>query len=113
MPVLPGLTDSEEDLDALARAARDVGAQYFAANVLFLMPSSWKTFFGFIKEKFPRLERRYLDWYRGYGEAPESYRKEIAARVERLRKKYGLGSRPEPHLWRSPQMDLGLEQKAG
>jgi DNA repair photolyase len=115
MPVLPGLTDGEEDLDALARAARDAGAQYFAANVLFLMPSSWKTFFGFIKEKFPKLEQRYLDWYRGYGEAPDSYRKQIEARVEGLRRKYGLGSRPErpePHLWHSPQMELGLEKRA-
>ena len=38
MPVLPGLTDREEDLDALARAARDAGAQWIAASVLFLMP---------------------------------------------------------------------------
>jgi len=40
MPVLPGITDREEDLDALARAARDAGAQWFAARVLFLMPSA-------------------------------------------------------------------------
>ena len=43
MPILPGITDREEDLDALARAARDAGAQWFAASVLFLMPSGAKT----------------------------------------------------------------------
>ena len=32
MPILPGITDREEDLDALARAARDAGAQWFAAQ---------------------------------------------------------------------------------
>src|SRR5580693_5940230 len=59
MPVLPGLTDREEDLDALARGARDADAQWFAANVLFLMPSAQKQFLPFLDEKFPKLARRY------------------------------------------------------
>ncbi len=112
MPILPGLTDSEADLDALVRAARDSGAQWIAANVLFLMPASWKSFMRFLEAKFPKLERQYRDWFKGYGNAPESYRKEISERVERLRRKYGLGSRPkrpETHSWHSPQMQLALE----
>jgi DNA repair photolyase len=111
MPVLPGLTDREADLDALVCAARDAGAQWVAARVLFLMPSSFKAFFSFIKEKFPKLEDRYRDWYRAYGDAPESYRQEIKERVEKLRRKYGLDSRPlrtGAQSWRSPQLQLGL-----
>jgi DNA repair photolyase len=87
MPVLPGLTDDEEDLDALARGVSDAGAQWFAANVLFLMPASLKQFLPFLKEKFPKLVKRYGAWYGRYGNAPEGYRKEIAERVERLRRK--------------------------
>ena len=112
MPILPGLTDSEADLDALMRAARDSGAQWIAGNVLFLMPASWKSFMRFLEAKFPKLARQYRDWFKGYGNAPESYRKEISERVERLRRKYGLGSRPkrpETHSWHSPQMHLALE----
>lgn len=111
MPILPGLTDSEADLDALMRAARDSGAQWIAGNVLFLMPASWKSFMRFLEAKFPKLARQYRDWFKGYGNAPESYRKEISERVERLRRKYGLGSRPkrpETHSWHSPQMQLTL-----
>jgi len=114
MPILPGLTDREEDLDALARGARDAGAQWFTANVVYLMPASWKSFHLFLEEKFPRLAQRYRDWYRGYGEAPEKYRKEIAARVENLRRKYGLGSRPNTpggRIWHSPQLPLALEKE--
>jgi DNA repair photolyase len=95
MPVLPGLTDREEDLDALARAAKDAGAQWFIAGTLFLMPASWKSFFTFLEEKFPRLAARYREMYRGYGYAPENYRKEISRRAEDLRRKYGLGGHPE------------------
>ena len=112
MPILPGLTDSEADLDALMRAARDSGAQWIAGNVLFLMPTSWKSFMKFLEAKFPKLERQYRDWFKGYGNAPESYRKEISERVERLRRKYGLGSRPkrpETQSWHSPQLQLALE----
>ncbi len=109
MPILPGLTDREEDLDALAKAARDAGAQWLGASVLFLMPASWKTFLAFLETRFPRLARRYRDLYRGYGDAPEEYRKQIAERVAKLRRKYGLGSRPiggETRSWQSPQLQL-------
>src|SRR5580704_10400818 len=94
MPVLPGITDREEDLDALARGARDAGAQWFAASVLFLMPSAQKQFMPFLDAKFPKLAKRYRDWYPREAYAPESYRKEISERVAALRKKYGLGGRP-------------------
>ena len=112
MPILPGITDREADLDALIRAARDAGAQWVAASVVFLMPASWKTFMGFLDEKFPRLAAQYREWYRGYGYAPESYRKEIAERVAGLRRKHGIESRPfDPmtspeRTWKSPQLQI-------
>jgi DNA repair photolyase len=109
MPILPGLTDREEDLDALAKAASDAGAQWLGASVLFLMPASWKTFSSFLEQRFPRLAKRYRDLYRGYGYAPEEYRKQISERVGKLRKKYGLNSRPdagESRSWQSPQLQI-------
>jgi DNA repair photolyase len=112
MPVLPGLTDAEADLDALARAARDAGAQWFAASVLFLMPSAQKQFLPFLEAKFPKLARRYREWFTRSNYAPEAYRREISGRVAALRKKYNLGSRPiEPAQLReeTPQMNLGFE----
>ncbi len=112
MPVLPGLTDGEADLDALVRAARDAGAQWFAASVLFLMPSAQKQFLPFIAEKFPRLVRHYRKWYARSGYAPAAYRCEIAERVARLRARYALRSSPEGAdrlAWHSPQLSLALE----
>lgn len=109
MPILPGLTDQEEDLDALARAARDANAQWLTPGVLFLMPSSWKVFISFLEQKFPKLARRYRDMYAGYGEPPEKYRKELTTRIENLRRKYGLGSHPQTAARRArelPQMQF-------
>jgi hypothetical protein len=74
-----------------------------------------KEFLPFLEEKFPKLLRRYQEWYGRGGYAPETYRKEIAERVRRLRAKYGLGSLAEiraPREVQSPQLALGLAATA-
>ena len=114
MPIVPWLTDREEDLDALAAGARDANAEWLGARVLYLMPDAWKTFLAFLEAKFPRLVVRYREWYGRNVDAPESYRKEMAARVEKIRRRYGLSNRPMspqpgPAVWRSPQMQLALD----
>ena len=114
MPILPGITDGREDLDALARAARDAGAQWFGASVSFLMPAAQKQFFPFLDAKFPKLARRYREWFSRSNHVPETYRQEMMARVAALRKKYGLGSRPVEMARpaeNSGQLSLGLEFK--
>ena len=112
MPILPGLTDREADLDRLFRAARDAGAQWIAANVVFLMPASWRSMLTFLDEKFPKLAGQYRNWFRGYGDAPEAYRKEISLCVQHLRRKYELRSRPQgpeaSRSWHSPQLQFDL-----
>ncbi len=113
MPILPWLTDREEDLDALACGARDANAGWLGARVLFLTTDSGRTFMAFLEQKFPRLVTRYREWYGRNMDAPEFYRKEMAARVEKLRQKYGLSSRPMTPAAgsrRSPQMQLALEK---
>jgi DNA repair photolyase len=112
MPILPGITDRPEDLSLLARTARDSDAQWFAGRVLFLTSASLRHFMPFLADKFPKLSRQYHAWYGKHNDAPDSYRKEISARVEYLREKYGLGVRPDRSVnraWRSPQLQLGLE----
>jgi DNA repair photolyase len=114
MPIVPWLTDGEEDLDRLACMAREAGAEWLGARVLYLMPDAWRTFLAFLEAKFPRLVVRYREWYGRHVDAPQSYRQEMAARVENIRRKYGLDNRPMrpgsgPTVWRSPQMQLALD----
>ena len=51
-PVMPLITDSEQDLGSLARAARDAGAQYLGGQALFLMPCAQKVFLPFLERHF-------------------------------------------------------------
>src|SRR6202041_3717798 len=74
MPIVPGITDSAEDRDSLAKAARDARAQWFAGNVLYLRSASLRHFMDFIGGQFPKLVRQYQVWYLRHGNAPDSYR---------------------------------------
>jgi DNA repair photolyase len=111
-PLLPGITDREGELEAVAAAAKEAGAQWFVSGVLFLMPSSAKQFLPFLRERFPRLVRQYEEWYTRNAYAPEPYRKKIAARVARIKTQLGLSLRPwqefERPLSGNPQLSLDL-----
>lgn len=107
-PLLPGITDREGELEAVASAARDAGALWFNSGVLFLMPSSARTFFPFLQEKFPRLVALYEKWYAKNGYAPEEYRGKVAQRVLRIRERYGLTGRPWDDMKRSPSSNSQL-----
>jgi len=93
-PLIPGITDRDGELEEVAGAAREAGAQWFFSGVLFLMPSSAKEFLPFVREKFPRLAKQYEQWYARNGYAPEEYRRKASERVARIREKYGFRSRP-------------------
>ena len=91
-PLLPGINDGE--LEAVAQASHNAGAQWFYSGVLFLMPSSARQFLPFIREKFPKLAKQYEQWYAKNGYAPEEYRRKISERVRAIQVKCGYASRP-------------------
>jgi DNA repair photolyase len=114
-PLIPGITDREGDLEAVAAAGREAGAQWFFSGVLFLMPSSAKQFFPFLRAKFPRLVEQYEKWFGKSGYTPEEYRRKVAERVAKIRHTYGFQSRPwveKKHTAPCTQMSLGWDAAA-
>lgn len=93
-PVMPLITDQEERLDRLAKAARDHGAAYFGGGVLFLMPCSRKVFFPFLEKNFPHLLRRYRERYEKEAYLKGPYKEIIRHRIAAIRQKYGLKANP-------------------
>jgi DNA repair photolyase len=111
-PLIPGMTDREGELEGLAAAAKNAGAQWFFSNVLFLMPSSAKQFLPFVREKFPKLAKQYEEWYSKNGYAPDDYRKRMSERIAKIRKELGFVSRPWEERTRPskrPQLSLGWQ----
>jgi DNA repair photolyase len=114
-PLIPGITDRDGELEAVAAAAQEAGAQWFFSGVLFLMPSSAKQFLPFVREKFPRLAKQYERWFARNGYAPEEYRRKASERVARIREKYGFRARPwveKKHPARCAQLPLSWDVPA-
>jgi DNA repair photolyase len=89
-PVLPGITDSPADLEALVSAAAAAGARHIFASPLFLKPCSAAVFLPFIEQQFPKLVESYRQRYKDRSFLSPSYGKRIAQLVASLREKYGI-----------------------
>jgi DNA repair photolyase len=113
-PLIPGITDGDGEMEAVAEAVKEAGAQWFFSNVLFLMPSSAKQFLPLVREKFPKLAKQYQEWYGKNGYAPDEYRKKISERVRRIREKYGFVARPwEERTQKAQCAQMSLLKAAG
>jgi DNA repair photolyase len=93
-PLLPGITDGEGEIEALAQAGKEAGAAWFSSGILFLQPTSAKQFMPALREKFPRLAKQYEEWFGRHGQVPEQYRLAIRRRLSDIRKKFGYPDRP-------------------
>ena len=92
-PVIPGITDSPRDLDALVRAAREAGASFLFANPLNLRPCSFAVFMPFLEEEFPALVAQYRERYGKRAYVEKAYQQRISNLVRALKRKHGLVSR--------------------
>jgi DNA repair photolyase len=79
-PILPGISDSPEQLRAVVRAAADAGASHLSPLSLHLRPGVKEEFMPWLEETYPELVPDYRRLYRG-SNAPKAVREEIADRV--------------------------------
>lgn len=93
MPILPGISDSEENLSAVIAAAKAAGARRVHARVLWLSDSSKKRYLPWLEQNFPELHHRYRDVFQGRRMYTDgAYREVIASRVQEMLEKQGFSS---------------------
>lgn len=97
-PILPGITDSDEAIDDMARRSAAAGACFFAANPLFLKACSRPTYLSFVREHFPSLIRDYEQRFGAADFAAPPYRRQLALSVSRACRRYGLRQRSQDAL---------------
>jgi DNA repair photolyase len=111
-PVIPGITDSPRDLDALVHAAAEVGAKYIFANSLFLKPCSAAVFLPFLEKEFPHLIEGYKKRYEDRAFLSSWYRKRLSQLMASLRQKYGIRSDYDRYSERShPVLNEGSSEQ--
>jgi DNA repair photolyase len=98
-PLLPGITDTLEALDSMARRAKEANASFFVAQPLFLKPCSRETYLAFVRENFPKLESLYRFRFDGRAFVTDSYRKRLDTLVDLVRQRHGLQQRASDSLF--------------
>jgi DNA repair photolyase len=90
MPVLPGITDGPEAVDALVRAVKAADACYVGACALRLQRTARDRYLPFIDAEFPELSARYRSTYaRGYQAGPR-YREGLREQFARVCARHGV-----------------------
>ncbi|MFE9191567.1 intein-containing Rv2578c family radical SAM protein [Micromonospora sp. NPDC007208] len=89
-PILPGLSDSDESIDATVSAIAAAGATSVTALPLHLRPGAREWYARWLAREHPHLVPRYRELYRAGAYAPQAYQRELTARVRIASRRHGL-----------------------
>ena len=99
-PILPGITDSNEQIRSLMRAGRMAGAQFVFPSTLRLYPAIRPRFLPVVERYDPRLAARYHAAFRDRAGVPAAYAAALHRRFHRIAAEYGIpqtdGAREQP-----------------
>jgi DNA repair photolyase len=94
-PILPGISDSPEQIEEVVRAARDAGAVGVWANLLHLRSGTREHFFANLARDWPALLPRYRELYRYDAYLPEATKEPVLRRLSELKVAYDIGEHRE------------------
>ncbi|WP_155368881.1 intein-containing Rv2578c family radical SAM protein [Catellatospora vulcania] len=96
-PILPGLSDSEEQLDATVGALVAAGAASITPLVLHLRPGAREWYLGWLAANHPGLVPFYERLYPGKrAYVSDDYQRLVTAKVRRACRRHGLPARDTP-----------------
>ena len=84
-PILPGLSDRPDQLEAVVKAARSAGATGLWAGMLHLKDGTREHFMSVLARHWPEIVPRYERAYRERAYLPQSFGERTMAEVSRLR----------------------------
>ena len=87
-PILPYLTDSDDQLEATVAAVSTTGATHVTPLVLHLRPGARDWWYAWLRRERPDLVPRYDDLYAGRAYAPKAYQQAITHKVRELADRY-------------------------
>ncbi len=98
-PVLPMITDSDEDLDRVLGQIAAAGAIRANVMALHLRPGAREWFWRYLRHHHPDLVPAYTELYRGGSYVVRSYSADLARRADVLLRRHGLHG---PGVLRTP-----------
>ncbi len=101
-PILPGLTDRSDRLEAVVKAARAAGATGLWAGMLHLRDGTREHFMSVLGRHWPELVPRYERAYRERAYLPAAFGEQTMKEVARLRAAHGVADRRRIRLQPPP-----------
>lgn len=92
-PIMPGLSDRPDQLEAVVKAARAAGATGLWAGMLHLKDGTREHFMSVLTKHWPELVPRYEQAYRERAYLPPSFGEKAMKEVARLRSAHGVADR--------------------
>ncbi len=92
-PILPGLSDRPEQIEAVVKAAREAGATGVWAGMLHLRPGTREHFMTVLQRHWPELVPRYESMYRDRPYLPSTLTEPSMREVARLRELHQVRDR--------------------
>lgn len=109
-PIIPGISDSPEQMEATVRACAEAGADHIVPIVLHLRPGVKEEFMAWLELSFPHLVKRYEAIYRR-SYAPKGIVDPIQTAAGNFKKKYWTA--PErPHRMQTADQPTGEQPSA-
>ena len=102
-PILPGISDRPDQIEAVVKAARDAGATGLWGGLLHLRPGTREHFMSVLAKHWPELAPRYERMYRASAYLPQTVTSEPLNAVARLREKHGVRDRRRVRLEPPPE----------
>ena len=97
-PLLPGISDSAEQLETVIKAAREAGATNVWANVLHLRPGTREHFFEVLSKYWPQHVSRYRRLYARDSYLPAEETAPIHRRVAEVKASYAVEVAQAPRI---------------
>jgi len=88
IPVLPFISDSNEQLDEMIKTAKEYGADYVFVGALTLYGIGKKLYYNILEKHFPELVSKYRKLYRIFNQPSVKYQSTLEKRTRELCKKY-------------------------
>jgi len=89
-PIVPGVTDSREDLSQLMAQAKEAGARYVVGSALRLGPAARHRFLPILAREFPHLADRYERHYARREGVTPAYQRALSRRLHQLQRLHGF-----------------------
>ncbi|MER7282114.1 radical SAM protein [Dactylosporangium sp. NPDC000244] len=89
-PILPHLTDGQEQLDTTIGALAEAGAAHVLPTPLYLIRGVKELFFTWLRRWYPEQVPAYAELYDSGSRLPRAYRDAVRARVDRALRRHGL-----------------------